>query len=488
MKKLLGFLLAMVFVVFAGCQQQHGTTTETIETAGTTTIVTNLEGDKTTMNSVSTTGGVVMTTTTAESATKIDTQKTTTTTTVVSVTPTTNKVSRPIQPSLPAGAKETESALANAYKLLTQGAKKLTIGYLGGSITLGVSAEKDGGSIEDSWVNRTSAWFQEQFPAATIETVNAGVSDTGTNFGLFRLEQCLMNENGHDMPDVVFVEFTNNDWTYGTQSRADLETQIESLFRNIWSYNPYAEIVVVSTNRDVTSTNHAAYKSIANRYNIPVISVGSALKSEMQKRGYTAENGSTGFYYTTDDLHPSHRGYAVYFKEIKRVLEPELIGLTLKSKLLYNYQEHAPGAKYRSKLITNPIIIPATSLSRTGDYVDEQKAVSVSMMGTGKVSKELPITNSRVSIYNEATITASFKGNTLGLLFYMDADIEMTYSVDGGAKKTFTVNANNFGWQRYGHAQVFMLGHDLGKGEHTVVMKFTNYNRVNLGGILVNGD
>ena len=45
-----------------------------------------------------------------------------------------------------------------------------------------------------------------------------------------------MNTNGHDMPDLVFIEFTTNDWNQGDE----LKTEIESLVRNIYKLNPYA--------------------------------------------------------------------------------------------------------------------------------------------------------------------------------------------------------------------------------------------------------
>ena len=423
---------------------------------------------------------VVSTTMTTDSTTKQS--KTTTTTAAPTTTSTTKK------PTVESGAATSESALSNAYKLLTQGDRRLTIGYLGGSITLGTSAEKDGGSFGLSWVNRVSAWFAEQFPNAVIETVNAGVSDTATNFGLFRLEQCLMNENGHDMPDVVFVEFTTNDWEYDTQSSTDLEYQIESLFRNIWSYNPCVEIVVISTNRAASDASFAAYTAIAERYRVPVIDVGAALVDAMKTRGYAEENAGTGFYYTTDNLHPSHRGYEVYYNEIKRVLESELTNLSLQSKLLYDYAQHLPAAKHPDALITNPTIIPATSLTFTGGHKKEKQPLTVSMYGTDQTVSTVELVPNRVALYNKTTVTLEFNGNTLGLLLQMekDANVEMTYAIDGGAEQTFLVDDSHFGWQRYAHAQVFMLGHNLGGGKHTVTMTFVK-NRVNLAGVLVNG-
>ncbi len=211
--------------------------------------------------------------------------------------------------SLEVGASSAETPLSNAFKLLAV-EKKLTIGYIGGSITYGGSARTvmDGqkGDINLSYVNRISNWFKETYKGATIETVNAGVSDTATNFGIFRLEKNLMNTNGHDMPDLVFIEYTTNDST--SLKKEKLLVQIESLIHNVWNANPYAEIVFISTQVAYKNEAIKAYKEIGEKYNIPFIDVGSPLrKAKHEKWGSTKET-SGKFYYTVDDLHPSHIG------------------------------------------------------------------------------------------------------------------------------------------------------------------------------------
>ncbi len=68
-----------------------------------------------------------------------------------------------------------------------------------------------------------------------------------TSLALYRLETTLMNTVGHDMPDLIFVEFTSNDWNIEIQGKEELCIQIESLFREIRCINPVAEIVTVIT-------------------------------------------------------------------------------------------------------------------------------------------------------------------------------------------------------------------------------------------------
>ncbi len=273
--------------------------------------------------------------------------------------------------------------MSNTYLKLTSGDKKLTLGFIGGSITLGSSAKSvivDGavvskdGDIMQSYVNRVSNWFRDTYPDANIETVNAGISDTATNFGIYRLEQNLMNSVGHNMPDLVFVEFTTNDFGYETQGKEEIKIQAESIFRNIWSHNPYAEIVMVSTNVYSASQSIAAYREVCEYYGISFIDVGGPLQSLKKSRGYSAEKSGC-LYYTVDNLHPSAKGYEVYFDIIKPVLSDNLIG----GAALINHKELLP-APISDKLIDRPGIVKAEELNIESCIVKKDCSKSENMV------------------------------------------------------------------------------------------------------------
>ncbi len=384
----------------------------------------------------------------------------------------------------------SETPLSNTYKLLTTD-KKLTIGYIGGSITEGSSAEKMSGSLQLSYVNRISNWFKGKYPEANIETVNSGVSDTGTNFGLFRLDRTLMNENGHDMPDLVFVEYTSNDWIYDTQSVDDLKSQIESLFLNIWKHNPYAEIVAVITIGDAESQNRQAYKLVCEHYGIPIIDVGVALRKKINEKIGTTNESDGNYYYTVDNLHPSHYGYDIYMPEIEKSFNSYLDGIKTESNNLYPYGKNLPDAQ-NTDLILTPKILEADKLTYSGIFKKIASPFTCKMYNTGLKHENLPLTENYLQANNRGMITAEFSGNTLGIMFLLNSNgIKMTYRIDGGASKTLKVDANNFGWQMYNHPQVFMLAHGLSDGEHTVQMSFSaidgsNVMNVTVGGLLVN--
>ncbi len=404
-----------------------------------------------------------------------------------SSTQSSNKVEGPA--TVEYGAESAETPLSNTYKLLHSGDKKLTIGYIGGSITYGTSAAYhiggEKGDIKLSYVNRVSTWFKETYPDATIETVNAGVSDTATNFGVFRLEKTLMNTDGHDIPDLVFIEYTTNDW-FQIQTKEDLLVQIESLIRNVWEINPYCEIVFLSTQREFKNSSVAAYKEMGEKYNIPFIDLGAALRSAMYKKHGIASESRTN-YYTIDNLHPSAAGYGVYFDAIKPVLE-ENFNFELKDWKLYDYKANLQDAAYEN-LITAPQTVSVDKLTFSGAAKLVQSPVFVDMHDTGLslVNKEL--VNCHLNITGKATISYKFSGTTFGMLFDLDKDKEfyLRYQIDGGEWVEFGVNSKMFAFQKYDHTQAFINEHNLTKGEHTVKIEFQDGSETKFGGLLVNG-
>ena len=380
------------------------------------------------------------------------------------------------------GAKGAETPLSNVYKLLAV-EKKLTIGYIGGSITYGSSATKavggQLGNINLSYVNRISNWFKETYKGTTIETVNAGVSDTATNFGIFRLEKNLMNTSGHDMPDLVFIEFTSNDST--SLKKEKLLVQIESMIRNIWDANPYAEIVFISTQVAYKNESIKAYKEIGEKYNIPFIDVGSPLrKAKHEKWGSTKET-SGKFYYTVDDLHPSHIGYGVYFDTIKPVLE-EKLKFEIKDWKLYNYKANLK-APINNNLIDNPTIITADKLTVSGNAEVVNNGVDVSLYGTSLSIHNEKLTENSLKITGNATVTAKFSGTAFGFLFDIldNKSIPMRYKIDGGEWVDYTISGS------YAHPQGYIKEQDLEDKEHTVTVEFLDGTNTMLGGLLVDG-
>ena len=378
-----------------------------------------------------------------------------------------------------------KSALQNTYNLLKY-ENRLTIRYFGGSITNGGSAKyiiENGkkapereGSITNSYVNRTSAWIKELFPNAVIETVNAGVSDTHTQLGLYRLEATLMNTIGHNMPDLVFIEFTSNDWVYGEHTVEIIKAELESLIINIRKLNPFADIVIIATNTlpMPNCPKKLAHKEIADHYGLPFIDVGKALQykkdTDPESAHAESEKDST-LKYTADDLHPSALGYAVYLEEIKKVLTDYLDGKNCEQDII-DHTKMAPTPL--SKELYTPRIIDADNITAPTKIEIADKPLCLQLHGTllDEFNHYNIVKNCIVLRQNES-ITAKFKGEILGMLVAMQSktDVNILYSIDDGEWQEFVINDSCLGFQRYPHTQAFFLKSGLSDDTHTITLK-----------------
>lgn len=380
------------------------------------------------------------------------------------------------------GATSTETPLSNSVKLLN-GEKKLTIGYIGGSITLGSSAAQylsgsdlnKEANLMNSWVNRMSTYFATNYPNATIETVNAGISNTQTNFGIYRLTKHLMNTDGHDMPDLVFIEFTSNDWNDGD----DLKVEIESLFRNIYAANPYAEIVVLSTNVNLANASRKLYRELCEEYNIPFVDVGSKLRSAIRdKFNKTSETGP--FFYTVDNLHPSAEGYKIYTDLIIETIEP-LLKTKLESNKIYNYYDNLRAPIASSGLITDPKITEVKDLTFSGNAKIIEEPLNSNFYGTDLTLDKVAVVPSYLEMNNGSTVTANFTGSTFGVMVgHTKKAFKISYRIDGGEWKTKEQNSH-----LYEHTQVYILEHFLSEGNHTIEIKCES-DGLRFGALLTN--
>ena len=387
-------------------------------------------------------------------------------------------------------SKEPEKKVArlqNTYKLLTED-KKLTIGYIGGSITAGGSAKKviengkvksESGSVYDNYVHRTSKWISSLFPDAEIETINAGISDTTTGFALYRYVDHMMNDDGHDIPDLVFVEFTSND---GANSDA-IATHLESLVRGILDINPYCEIVFISTTVN-DNTAKATYQSVAQHYGFLCVDVGKPLQEAKTARGAGKEADGT-LYYTVDNLHPSAEGYALYLEKIAYLLEYHL---TEGTGELVNRKDMLPAdLKGKFPLIDEPFMISADKFEVKGSGQVINTPLQSAMYGMKETAVKENITESYMLVNTGDVITVKFTGTSVGMIIGLQkADTEVVYSIDGGEAKSYIVSTTTNSGQRYDHNKAIMFDNNLSEGEHTLTLEIKKDN-VRIGAILVNG-
>ena len=183
------------------------------------------------------------------------------------------------------------------------GGGEICIGFLGGSITLGCLAS----SPEKCYAHKVFEWFEETFPKARFRYVNAGIGATDSQFGCARAGDDLLSYE----PDICFAEFSVND-----ECEEHYHETYEGLVRKILLSSPDRALMLIFNVRYDNGKNaEPMHRRIADRYDVPCVSMKNALWSEI-------ENGSIErSLLTTDGLHPNDTGHSLVASVIISVLE-----------------------------------------------------------------------------------------------------------------------------------------------------------------------
>lgn len=181
--------------------------------------------------------------------------------------------------------------------------ERLTIGFLGGSITQGSLATEP----KFCYAYRVYEWWRKTFPRAEFVYLNAGIGATDSQFGCARVEDDLLAYR----PDFVIVEFSVND----DSTPHYLETY-EGLIRRICGadWSP-AVLLVHNVRYDNGANAQLIHGKVARYYELPAVSMQSCIYPELLSG--RLENREI----TPDDLHPNDYGHQLAASVITHFLE-----------------------------------------------------------------------------------------------------------------------------------------------------------------------
>ncbi|MEI7650410.1 MAG: GDSL-type esterase/lipase family protein [Verrucomicrobiota bacterium] len=207
-------------------------------------------------------------------------------------------------------------------KAQTTGAE-LKIGYLGGSIT-----------AQNGWRVQTLAHFKKAYPQSTFTEINAAIGGTGSDLGVFRLQQDVLSKN----PDLLFVEFAVND---GGADPQRIIRCMEGIVRQTWKANPSCDICFVYTLTEALSPamlegklqrSASAMEKVSEFYGIPSIALGMEVaklakagklvwKSPLPKTDEQKQAAGDKLVFAADGVHPHEStGHVLYTQAIVRSL------------------------------------------------------------------------------------------------------------------------------------------------------------------------
>ncbi|QOV88185.1 SGNH/GDSL hydrolase family protein [Humisphaera borealis] len=207
-------------------------------------------------------------------------------------------------------------------KAATDGAS-LKIAYFGGSIT-----------AQAGWRPKTLALFRDTYPKAKFEEINAAIGGTGSDLGVFRLQQDVLVHK----PDLLFVEFAVND---GGAEPGQIFRCMEGIVRQTWKALPDCDICFVYTLVDgfVPTLQEGNFpraasvmERVAEHYGIPSIHMGMEvarlvkdqkliMKGTLPKTDEQKAAAGGKMVFSPDGVHPfPETGHELYLKAIIRSL------------------------------------------------------------------------------------------------------------------------------------------------------------------------
>ncbi|MCW0219046.1 MAG: SGNH/GDSL hydrolase family protein [Prosthecobacter sp.] len=222
-------------------------------------------------------------------------------------------------PLVPAQECHPRAGLPNFLAKVNQPGAEVRIGYLGGSIT-----------AQQGWRPKTLAYFQETYPQAKISEINAAIGGTGSDLGVFRLKQDVLDHK----PDLMFVEFAVND---GGAAPEQIFKCMEGIVRQTWKALPDCDICFVYTLTEALAPamiegkfqrSASAMEKIADHYGIPSIHMAMEVaklakegkliwKAPLPKTDEEKKALGDKFVFAPDSVHPHvTTGHELYLQAI----------------------------------------------------------------------------------------------------------------------------------------------------------------------------
>lgn len=228
-------------------------------------------------------------------------------------------------PLVPAQECHPRNGLPNFLAKANTPGADLKIGYLGGSIT-----------AQNGWRPKTLAHFRKTYPQAKFSEINAAIGGTGSDLGVFRIKQDVLD----DKPDLLFVEFAVND---GGAQPEQIFRCMEGIVRQTWKALPDCDICFVYTLTQALAPamidgkfqrSASAMEKIADHYGIPTIHMGMEVaklakegkiewKAKLPKTDEEKKKLEGKFVFAPDSVHPHvETGHELYLAAIVRSLDP----------------------------------------------------------------------------------------------------------------------------------------------------------------------
>lgn len=389
----------------------------------------------------------------------------------------------------PVLARDTTEVTPKTYGVdnLNNEKGNLYVAFLGGSITRGdgssgtITYKDNAGTGSAKWASQvTKRYFQKKYPNKNVIEVNAGISGTDSNFGLFRMKNHLIDKCGSEGPDVVFIEFAVNDMWTSTSNPKDVHRRMEGIVRQLASLPKQPVIIFVYTAAwrsgsgfEWYQTSGKVHQQVADYYNIGSINLCDYVIGGTDIHGdpivWDATNPES---WTGDNTHPNNKGYTAYadyiLKQFEEHPEQYLKKLTWKNVPMGNYE-------FGSPQLVSPI--NNSNVTTTGTWNMDKNISFWFEQGALK------------TVQGGATMTFKFTGRSIGIFSIISSlAANADYVIDQGSAHPVSGQLKPYDAAVSGMRPAPILArNDLFMGEH--VIKITTQspaNTTNVGFVVGN--
>jgi sialidase-1 len=338
--------------------------------------------------------------------------------------------------------------------------KKITIAFLGGSIT-----------NMNGWRNKVMQYLQDSFPLTKFTFINAGIPSLGSLPDAFRLQNDVLDKG---KIDLMFIESAVNDLvneTPVTQQRRSLE----GIVRHALHANPYMDMIIMAfVDEDKIADYNAGkipaeinvHNEISKYYHLPFINLAEEVTRRIAHKEFTWKDDFKS-------LHPSPFGQEIYFATIKRLLQNHFADANIK--------------KVSAKKLPAPL---QNYNYENGKYISIEKAyhknhfqIDTSWAPSDNVNTRPGFVNVPILVADQpgASFDFTFNGTAVGLALVAGPDAGIIkYSIDDVKESEEDIFTK---WSKNLYLPWFvLLGDSLKKEKHTLHLEITGKHNENSKG------
>lgn len=288
-----------------------------------------------------------------------------------------------------------------------------------------------GGSITQSGEGWIGPWLKGKFPSSHVTIINSGMSATGSELGIFRIDRDVISHQ----PDLVAIETCVND---GKLSDEATIRYLESLIVRLKQLpHPPAIFLIEAAAKDGSKLSR--HRQVAQHYGLLEVDLQVAVEAELQRSGLEW----TSLF--KDNVHPADEGNRFYARTIEQALAP-----FLDAKLPASSSE-LPAPLSTQPLLLDGRMVPLFGLSNVPGW---KRAASpafwIDAFFNGTLASSDP----------GASLALPFRGTWVGLLYPMNRSYgSFDVRVDDAEPRRVAPNTR-------GGYSFEIVGHDLPPGEH----------------------